>query len=185
MSGVAIGFAVIGALVAFQMLAVLGLIREVARYRLQIAGFSHLVTNPPAPSFVGSSAPPLLVAALEDAPVSSNPQLVVFVSPRCGSCGVVLSALASAIRRNEIDEENVLFVVWAFPESDWRTYAEKLPSRYTVDLEGTLSRACEVRGTPTMFIVSPDDDYRVVGFNAKGDTTWAINEMTLSPLTIS
>jgi hypothetical protein len=154
--------------------------REIVLLRGEVTAVSTLVKNPPPPSFIGEAAP----AALFDVLTSELPadtgapgQLLAFVTPSCGPCEGLVSGLRAAIDTGRVHRDDVLFVIWALPLSDWKRFSKTLPARAVPDIEGRLARICEVRGTPAMFVLSRADS-TVLDYNPTGDAEWAITRIT-------
>jgi len=174
----------LGALLAVLFLAVLGAMRETVRLRGEVNVLADLVRNPPAPSYVGGRAPDALVRALEslDGPGANGLRAVAFVSPGCAPCEELVEGLAIAIDETEITPDELVFAIWAASPEHAEQFAPRIPSPFVLDGTGLLSRACEIRATPTVLMVS-QDDYNVVEYSLEGDTQWVINRLrSLRPL---
>lgn len=75
--------------------------------------------------------------------------------------------------------EDVTVVVWAFSADDAARFAERLPLHCITDVQGELSRACQVRSTPTVFIVSTEgESYSVIDYSPEGSIEWVLDQMT-------
>lgn len=173
----------IGVVVTFLLLVVLALMREIVLLRSEVAAVSALVKNPPPPSFIGEQAPDALrrVIAAELPGDSSGQQLVAFVTPSCGPCESLADGIGAAISEGRIVRDDVLFVIWALPHSGWERWSRRLSARAVPDIDGRLARACEVRGTPAVFVVSRTS-WLVLDYNMKGDVEWAVSRLT-EPMT--
>jgi hypothetical protein len=141
------------------------------------------VKHPPPPSFVGQVAPePIRRALASELPsdADNSVQVVVFVTTTCGACEDLISGIRTAIARGRLSRDDVLFVVWALPESGWRTFASALPARYVSDIDGVIGRAGEIRASPASFAVSRED-WIVVDYNMGGDGEWIISQINSAP----
>jgi thioredoxin-related protein len=167
---------VLGGLTLFLILAVLGSMRETVLLRGEVEALSQLITSPPPPSFIDRPVPDSLRKILESAepaPSTSGERLVVFMTPGCAPCETIAEGLADAVNRGQVSTEDLLFVVWASPSEDTQRLVSQLPGHTVVD-DGDLARVCEVRATPTIFIVSRGD-FTVNDYNADGRLEWIMN----------
>lgn len=173
-----IAIAALAAITGGLWLALLGMMREIVLLRSDVKVFRELVQQPPAPSFVGERAPAALTAVLADRPATARQerQLVAFLSPGCAPCEELADELAEAVKARRLAYEDVLVFAWAYSEEDAARYANRLPLETVVDHQGKLSRACEVRATPTLFIVSRDD-HTVLDYTPEGRSEWILDRM--------
>lgn len=174
----AIALIATAALTVFLVLCVLGTMREAALLRGEVKALSDLVRHPPPPSYVGDEAPALLRdRLLELDGSSSRPVLVAFVSPGCQPCEVLVEGLRAAVDSGHLSATDILSVVWAQTSDQAEQFAERVPGTPVADAKGALSRACEVRATPTLLVISPGD-HRVTDFNLEGDVQWVLARLT-------
>jgi len=176
----------LAAAVGFLLLVVLGALREVMVLRGEVAGLSQLITDPPPPSFVhadnGSDtrAPDALIRALQEAnplPMPSR-QIVAFVAPGCGPCEDIARDVSALLNNGGgYRSEELLFIVGAPRMSEAQDFAAHLPGRTILDRGAVLRRACEVRGTPTLFLVSAPD-FHVTDYTVEGDAQWIATRLT-------
>lgn len=172
----------LGALTVFLFLAVLGAMREIVMLRGDVQGFRQLIQSPPPPSFVSDRLPDALVRRLKPQASSNGSstrrQLVAFVSPGCGPCESLVEGLSTAVARQQLLPEDAVLIVWAYSDADAERFARGLALPSLIDTGGSLSRACEVRATPTVFVVS-SNDYRVLDYNLEGSTEWVLTRMRM------
>ena len=171
----------LAAAVVFLFLVILGALREVMLLRGEVAGLSQLITHPPTPSFLssgngGAKAPDALIQAIREAVPAPIPprELVAFVSPGCGPCDALARDISALIDRDPTARQlgdAILFVVGAPTLKEAEAFAVRLPGRTHIDRNIALRRACEVRGTPTLFLVSTTD-FHVTDYTVEGDMRW-------------
>lgn len=169
----------LGVLTVFLLLAVLGAMREVVLLRGELEAFGQLVKRPPPPSYVDASLPSALVGAIEAAlvPCENDDRLVVaFVSPGCKPCEDLVQGLALAAEQGELRREDLFFVVWAARDEDAERLVPDLPGPGVSDSGGSLARASEIRGTPTVFVVSRSD-YQVLDYDLEGEPEWVLRHL--------
>lgn len=167
-------------LTGFLLLAILGAMREVTLLRGEVEAFAQLIKSPPAPSFVRTQAPDALKRVLRarvPAAGVDGAQLVAFVSPYCQSCERLAKEVEAAAHAGSVADDRLLFVVWARTEAEAIEMSAKLPGRTVLDVDGSLATACEIRATPTLFLVS-DRDFTVVDYTLEGDAQWVLNHLT-------
>lgn len=172
--------AVEGGLTVFLLLAVLGAMREIALLRSDVRVFRELVQRPPAPSFVGERMPEVLARELQRVAWSqggSDQQVVAFVSPRCRPCEVLADDLAALVGDDPRRGDEITLVVSAYDDDEAERFASRLPLRTIVDRGTTLLRACEIRATPSVFVVSRAD-YSVLDYSAEGSSEWVLEQIT-------
>lgn len=167
-------------LTSFFCLAVLGAMREVVLLRGEVKAFRDIVQRPPPPSFVHERIPAALIAELEGALAAdrvSDRLVVSFVAPGCGPCEALVDGLAAAVANGKVDRDDLGFVIWTMEADAGRLLQSRVPSPAIVDAGGALSRACEIRGTPTVFLVSRVD-YSVLDYTLEGTAEWVISRLT-------
>lgn len=179
-----IAIAVLGVIVVFLLLAVLGAMREVVVLRGDVKGFTDLVQRPPAPTFVAEHGhlPAALIKRMPPASGSFARHLVAFLSPGCQPCQDLASGLAGAVGEGHLGADQMSIVVWAFTYEEAERYATRLGLPAILDGDGQLSRMCEIRATPTLFVVSTEN-YKVLDYSPEGSTEWVISRMTGPALT--
>jgi len=164
-------------ILAFLLLAVLGAMREIVILRGDVKAFRDLVQRPPAPSFVHDGLPPALANELSlDQDGGLDRHLIVFLSPGCQPCQDLAEGLRSALAEGVLTRRHLTAVVWAFTPEEAERYASGLPFDTILDGDGKLARACEVRATPSLFLISTTD-YRVLDYSPEGSTQWVINSL--------
>jgi hypothetical protein len=169
----------LGVLTVFLLLAVLGAMREVVLMRGELEAFGQLVKRPPPPSYVEATLPAPLVDVLDEtlAPgVDDGGLMVAFVSPGCKPCEDLVLGLSAAAEERRLRREDLFFVVWAMKDADAERMVPDLPGQAVSDSGGSLARTCEIRGTPTVFVVSRSD-YRVLDYDMEGDTEWVLSHL--------
>jgi len=171
---------ILGLIVLFLLLAVLGALREVAILRGEIAAWSQLVKRPPPPSYVGRQIPHLLREEVNlnlpnDESVASPLRAVAFVSPTCTPCVRLMAGLQTAIERGTLNPARLLYVTWASTVEASEQLASRLPAPAVVD-RGDLGRACEVRGTPTIILLNFLEG-KVIDVHMEGDPEWVIHQL--------
>jgi hypothetical protein len=187
---VVIALAVVVLCIAFLLLVVLSLMREIELLRGEVAAVTTLVKNPPPPSFIGDVAPARMKQVIErelSCDTGSSRQILAFVTPSCGPCENLVSGMAVAIRDGRLNRDDILFAIFALPLSGWEQWSRKIPARAIADIEGRLAGACEVRATPAMFVISRHD-WKVLDFNLEGEAEWAISRLSpavMPPLTMT
>lgn len=67
-------------------------------------------------------------------------------------------------------------VVWASRTKKALRFASQLPGHTLIDENGDLARRCEIRATPTIFIVSRSD-FTLADYNPEGDVEWILNRL--------
>lgn len=110
-------------------------------------------------------------------PSVNGQQIVAFVTPGCAPCEDLVISIRSALDEGLLPPAALLFVVWATPTDHGEALAATLPGPAVIDSDGALARACEVRATPAVFILSRPD-FRVVDFSPKGDIRWIQSYLT-------
>jgi len=178
-----IAIAGLAVLVVFLTLAVLGAMREVVVLRGDVKAFRDLVQRPPAPSFVGGRLPSLMSKMLPRVHSGSphGRRLVVFLSPGCQPCQDLADGLSVAIAQGAVRAEDLTPVVWSFTPEEANRYASGLPFDSIPDGDGKLARACEVRATPTLFIVS-EGAHEVLDYSPEGSVQWVIDRLAPQPV---
>jgi hypothetical protein len=179
-----IAIAALTVVVVFLLLAVLGAMREVVVLRGDVKAFTDLVQRPPAPTFVAERdrVPAALSKRLPHATESSERHLVAFLSPGCQPCQDLASGLSAAVEEGHLAREQLTVVVWAFTHPEAERFASQIALPCILDGDGKLSRLCEVRATPTLFIVSADN-HKVLDYSPEGSTEWVISRMKGPALT--
>lgn len=175
MLGVVVGLV---SVTLFLALAVLGSMRETVLLRGEVKALSQLITSPPPPSFVRGRVPDALRKTLQQlhaAPAAATRWLVAFVTPGCGPCQEVATGLRNAVGRGEVLASDLVFVVWA-SRREASAFASELPGHVLIDDDGDLARSCEVKATPTSFVVSRAD-FRVLDFDLEGGVEWILDRM--------
>lgn len=172
------------AVVVFLLLALLGVMRETVLLRGEVKAFQDLIRRPPPPKFVNGHMPEALTRALAPrlpfAP-GSHQLLVAFVSPGCAPCEETVDALAAAVADGRVRHEDLAFVVWVLDETEGELFSPRIPGAFVLDSTGELSRACEVRATPTLFLVERDS-YRVLDYSLEGTPQWATSRLATDNL---
>lgn len=177
-------FGIVLAVVLFLLLAVLATMRETVMLRGQVTALQQLIKNPPAPSYAinGTQLPAPLVNALVgpadvSSLVTSDVQLVAFVSPGCRPCETLTSGLADAVERGDVGGDSLVFIVWATDEARAAEYGSRLPGQVLLDCDADLQRIAEIRGTPTLLLVSRADNH-VIDYSLEGDVAWVITQFS-------
>jgi len=83
----------------------------------------------------------------------------------------------TAVERGALSEDDLVFVVWASDRAPATDYGSRLPGHVLLDYDADLQRAAEVRGTPTLLLVSRPD-FRVVDYSLEGDIEWVITQFS-------
>jgi hypothetical protein len=168
----------LGGFSAFLLLAHLGTMREVVLLRGDVKVFRDLIQHPPAPSFVNGRLPDELVNKLSerDATMPGRHQVVAFLSPGCRPCEQLGEDLSTAVANGDLERDDVFVVAWAFATDEAERFAARLGLPYLVDVNGDLARACEIRGTPTLFVVERDT-HKVLDFSPEGSAAWVLDRM--------
>jgi len=154
--------------------------REVVLVRGELEAFGQLVKRPPPPSYVEAALPASLVGVLEETRASAGDDgrlMVAFVSPGCKPCEDLVLGLSAAADEGKLRREDMFFVVWALTDAEAERMVPDLPGRAVSDSGGSLARVCEIRGTPTVFVVSRSD-YHVLDYDMEGDTQWVLSHLT-------
>lgn len=177
-------FGIVLAVVLFLLLAILATMRETVILRGQVTALQQLIKSPPAPSYAinREQIPAALVSALTGAAegvtsATCDAQLIAFVSPGCRPCETLTSDLAGAVERGDIASHDLVFIVWATDEARAAAYGSRLPGQVLLDCEADLQRIAEVRGTPTLLMVSRAD-HRVIDYNLEGDAAWVTTQFS-------
>lgn len=166
----------------FLALAALGAMREMGLLRAEVDAWQDLVKNPPPPSFIGAEPPPALAEVLQSEWTPLPPQevpakeLVAFLSPGCSPCEHIAESLTAAVENRDLSSKHLRFIVWTFSEPEGKALAARLPGESVLDLDGSIASACEVRGTPTLLMVSREEQ-RVVDFSTEGKISWVLDHL--------
>lgn len=169
-----------GTVTVFLLLAVLGAMREITLLRSDVRIFRDLIQRPPAPSFVGGRMPDVLARELERVAWSDGAterQAVAFLSPACSPCEVLADDLTALVGEDESRRDKITLVVSASDDVEAERFAAKLPLRAIVDRGGTLLRACEIRGTPSVFMVSRSE-HNVLDYSPEANSEWVLEQIT-------
>jgi hypothetical protein len=166
---------VIGVLVAllvFFCLAILGTMQEVVALRSEVKLFRDIVQHPPPPAFVGGPAPSEMVELMRSGVASdSDKHVVAFIAPGCGPCEDLASGLTTAVSEAAFSARDVSVVIWAATADGAHEFADRIPLATVLDVGGKISRRCEVRSTPTLFLVS-QSDLTVADYSPEGSLEW-------------
>jgi hypothetical protein len=166
------------------MAVVVGVMREAVILRGDVKALSSLITNPPAPSFLGEALPapaarrlPALVrGASSDEPRPGDSHILAFLSPDCSGCSGLVSDLAAAVKSNALSADRVgqsiSFLVASY-EAQEPTVASaaRAVGEVIIDANAELGKACEVRHTPMLMEIRLPDAI-VIDYNIGGGIEW-------------
>jgi hypothetical protein len=166
----------LGVALLFELMIILGTMREVVILRGDVRALGQLITKPPSPSFLNGPLPGVLGSELRNffshQSIPQHMHVVLFLKSECAGCEELLFRLRETLIRHEISPDDISCVVLAASTSDPSYQAERAVSRHVIlDYDGAILRACEVRGTPTQFAVRVRD-LHVVDYTFGGDVAW-------------
>jgi hypothetical protein len=164
-AGVAVAF-----LFVIAIMLIIGMMREVLILRGEIASITQLIKDPPAPSIVSGPLPSRLAQQLEDVLMVGRRTVVAFASPGCGPCTVMLDNLRDALHQGDMDAQGVVVIMASERGRPDLESAQGLP-HVIHDLDGKLAHVCEVRTTPTAFVVGGEDG-TVLDYSFGGSIEW-------------
>ena len=176
-----IGLGILGVCVAFLFLLVLSLMREVVLWRGEVDAISTLIKHPPQPPFIGSAAPAPLIEALSrvQPAIAVSSRIVAFVAPECAGCEHFVRQSHAAIAEGRVRRDDFVFILYGDEEEQrrrrFRAFVDDLPGRSIIDEAGRLGSVCEVRATPSVFVISSTND--AVAFDMKGNIEWALSHL--------
>jgi hypothetical protein len=88
-----------------------------------------------------------------------------------GGCGDGRDALRLAY-----GERDAALVREYAPNIVAERFAARLALPYLVDVNGDLARVCEIRGTPTLFVVERGT-YNVIDYSPEGNAAWVLERI--------
>lgn len=164
---------VLAAAVLFLFLTILGTMREVTLLRGEVAAFRQLILKPPVPSFATGPLPAVATEALSALPSRDDrTHALLFLSQGCGGCDDLVRKMGAAIRSGAVSSDDFTFVISAASrDSGLVTAASAVTSRVLLDASDEIFKACEVRSTPTLFIVAGSSP-QVTDYVFGGDVEW-------------
>jgi hypothetical protein len=102
---------------------------------------------------------------------NSDKHVVAFIAPGCGPCEDLASGLTTAVSEAAFSARDVSVVIWAATADGAHEFADRIPLATVLDVGGKISRRCEVRSTPTLFLVS-QSDLTVADYSPEGSLEW-------------
>ena len=162
-------------------LALLAVMRETVLLRADVHALSQVITKPPDPEILGSPLPrPVRDIANPQGEFlvgDAAPRVTGFLSVACGNCLTLVEDIHSAAARNPELYRQVSFVLTAKPgqRSEVGALLERLPFAVLHDTDGTVARACDVRGTPMLVSWVPSDNDRVQDYVYGGSAQWVLD----------
>ncbi|MGH7721030.1 MAG: TlpA family protein disulfide reductase [Gemmatimonadaceae bacterium] len=165
-----ISYVALWALVIFQSIVLVGLVRALARLQqrgAQVDGpidhHDHLAGRE-APEFSATDLSGRLVRASEFA---GRPRAFLFVSPECRTCRLTLSEMNAL----EWKAEGTVVVICQSGRSECRALAERfdLEAPVLVDEDAAISDLFAVNGVPTAVLVTADDQIASYGQPMRGE----------------
>jgi peroxiredoxin len=158
-----VSYAALWALVAFQTLILLGLVREYARRTepptlTDALPFDDHLRGQPVPEF---SALDVSGAPVDESSLIGQRTALLFVSPDCPTCSATLDELEALERKSK---GRVLIVCRATDE-DCRNLSLMygFDATVVVDADGAISTSFGVNGMPTAVIVSETGEVETYG----------------------
>ncbi|MGH2916665.1 MAG: hypothetical protein ACRDMX_16940 [Solirubrobacteraceae bacterium] len=178
-----IGVIIVLAICLVLLLAILGTMRETVIMRGEVTALAQLITDPPPPSFLGDRIPDALAQHLVERVGSKQEErqvlVVALVSPTCSACKSLVAEIERAVSSGALGRSQIFLVV-TWPE-------EPNPSIYkraamfaeaTLDEDGTLARACELRFTPTLIAVDVES-MTATAHKPGGDIRWIYDNLNV------
>ncbi len=163
---------VLAAFVLLLLLVIVGVMRETVILRGQVTALSQLITNPPAPSYLGDRLPAALADRLPSLSASRRAaHAIVFIRPGCSGCEEMITRLEEVIKHKFIDKNDLTFIVAAAPDAPLFRAAQAVSRNTILDPTGAITKACEVRATPTQLAIWTDTA-QVFDYMLGGDVEW-------------
>lgn len=158
-----ISYAALWALVVFQTLILLGLVREYARRREPLPlthslPFDDHLKGQSIPAFAAND---VFGAPVDDFSIIGERTALLFVSPNCSTCSATLDELDAL----ETKSEGRVVIVCSGTRDDCRDLSVKygLDATVVVDADSAISDSFGVNGTPTAVIVSDTGEIESYG----------------------
>lgn len=165
----------LAALVLLFLIVILGVMREAVILRDDVKALSELITEPPVPSFLGQPLPAMAAEQLAPAGdwsgIVRRPHIVLFFREGCFGCEDLLARVQQAIRQGVLSSVDISCVVSGTEGSPLLAMAHSISRNAVLDAQGALLKACEVRGTPSMFAIWTDT-LEVFDYMIGGDAEW-------------
>jgi hypothetical protein len=157
------------ALLAFVVLLVLGMMRELAIARSETDALMRILLQDAQPSFLHAQLPAAIQQLLPP-PNGHRHRVLLALSDGCGSCRAFLESLSQ-----HDDGRLAAGLTCLLKVSTHRSPLVKLARRLTdgvvVDHKGELFKKLEVSSTPAMFVID-NTDGTVVGHKLGPDAMW-------------
>jgi len=167
------------------LIALLGMMRETTILREHVTALSQLITDPPAPSFLGRPLPAIFTERLpsirEISRQKGGAHIVLFVKTGCFGCEDYIAALARPVKAGQLSKDDISCVVVA-PAEDSALFqgAQRISNRVVLDPAGDVLRACEVRGTPAQYAIQATS-LEVFDYTTGGDLSWIQQRLQRPP----
>jgi hypothetical protein len=179
MSAALVGLLVCVGAIAFLVLVMLGILREVAILRSEVAALRTIVAEDPPSPLVNESLPRRVLERLPDLRLGYPGRHVLLVlNDGCGSCHSVVDALREQSLTTASLPDAVTCVVRAQSgDAEIVQLARALTDRVVLDAGGKIWRDLHVHTAPTLFAVDTATGH-VVETRTGGDAAWVTRQVT-------
>jgi hypothetical protein len=162
------------------VLVLLGTMREVVILRGDIKALSQLITNPPAPPYLGKRLPAVLVNHIPiKQSASRDPQchIVLFLRAECGGCEALCLRLEQEILSEIITKNDISCVVYTNSRlSSIFRHAQSISNTVILDDKGKLVDECDITGMPTQLAIWVDS-LEVFDYQVGGSVEWILTRL--------